>query len=294
MILTRIKLLNFQCHSKVDIPIKSRITSIIGPSDVGKSAILRAIRWCLQNQAPSGFQKHQTTKTEVALEFVSGQTIQRVRHGSKNRYIIGDKVFEAVGAGGPPMLVSQICPTNELNFQTQHEAPLWFSSSEGEIARQLNQVVELDKMDFLQSRLQSLERKTVANVELLQEKVQEVQARLKKLDFVQDQKQDLLAIKAIFQKVESTTKSIQRLGTWMHRYNSIKRVEMPPDTGQMDALYERIKETTLKLEKLSDGIQQLRFAEDRLRQATEKLQRMEQQLHESTRNQLCPICQRPM
>jgi DNA repair exonuclease SbcCD ATPase subunit len=80
----------------------------------------------------------------------------------------------------------------------------------------------------------------------------------------------------------------------MHRYNSIKRVEMPPDTGQMDALYEKIKETTLKLEKLSDGIQQLRFAEDRLRQATEKLQRMEQQLHESTRNQLCPICQRPM
>ena len=51
--LKQITLKNFQSHKDSTIQLDRGLNAIIGPSDSGKSAIIRAIKWVLYNE-PSG------------------------------------------------------------------------------------------------------------------------------------------------------------------------------------------------------------------------------------------------
>jgi exonuclease SbcC len=50
-----IVLRNFQAHKNTEISLDKGITAIVGSSDSGKTSILRAFYWVLQNK-PSGIQ----------------------------------------------------------------------------------------------------------------------------------------------------------------------------------------------------------------------------------------------
>ena len=45
MAIESLSLHNFQCHEHLDIAFDPQLTTIVGPSDVGKTAILRALKW---------------------------------------------------------------------------------------------------------------------------------------------------------------------------------------------------------------------------------------------------------
>lgn len=51
--LKRVRLENFQSHRNSVIDFDRGLNVIVGPSDSGKSAIIRAIKWALYNE-PSG------------------------------------------------------------------------------------------------------------------------------------------------------------------------------------------------------------------------------------------------
>ena len=52
MILKSIKLINFQTHQEVKLDLSPTITTIKGPTDSGKSSVLRALRWVCLNDIP--------------------------------------------------------------------------------------------------------------------------------------------------------------------------------------------------------------------------------------------------
>lgn len=137
---------NFQSHTKTKIRFDEAITTIVGSSDKGKSAILRALRWvCLNQPAGDSFRKRGTSITKVILR-VDGHKIVRIRGSRKNQYIIDGKVLEAFRAT-PPDEVLQILKVSSHNFQRQHESPFWFSLTPGEVSRQLNSIVDLSIID---------------------------------------------------------------------------------------------------------------------------------------------------
>lgn len=48
----KLRIQNFQAHKDTTIEF-DRITTIVGPSDIGKSAVLRALKWVAKNE-PNG------------------------------------------------------------------------------------------------------------------------------------------------------------------------------------------------------------------------------------------------
>lgn len=83
------------------------MTVITGPTDSGKTAIIRALRWLYYNTAPPGdFIRTGCTYAKVVVEYLDETEIERVRTPSKNQYIIrksGEepKVYEGFGVRVP-------------------------------------------------------------------------------------------------------------------------------------------------------------------------------------------------
>lgn len=103
----KVQIRNFQSHDDITLDIAPMLTTIVGPSDAGKSAVIRAIRWALFNE-PSGTQYMRvgTDNTSVLITFTDGTTLLRARNKSENYYILqeaeGDPVrLEGFGVAVP-------------------------------------------------------------------------------------------------------------------------------------------------------------------------------------------------
>ncbi len=149
-----LSLQNFQAHRKLRVEFGPGITTIVGRSDVGKSAIIRALRWAATNQ-PGGdqFITTGTKGTSVALR-VDGRVIKRKRGGSVNSYHLDAEEYKAFGRGVPGPIVS-VLNMPGVCWQGQHDAPFWFSETGGEVARRLNSIVNLAIIDTTLASVQS-------------------------------------------------------------------------------------------------------------------------------------------
>lgn len=149
-----LSLQNFQAHRKLRVEFGPGITTIVGRSDVGKSAIIRALRWAATNQ-PGGdqFITTGTKGTSVALR-VDGRVIKRKRGGSVNTYHLDAEEYKSFGRGVPGPIVS-VLNMPGVCWQGQHDAPFWFSETGGEVARKLNSIVNLAIIDTTLASVQS-------------------------------------------------------------------------------------------------------------------------------------------
>ena len=98
---------NFQSHKHSEIEFDPYLNVIVGPSDQGKSAIIRALKWVLFNE-PAGdfFIRKGESKCSVTVIFNDGTKLIRFRSKAKNTYHVYDKsgkpmVFEGFGTSVP-------------------------------------------------------------------------------------------------------------------------------------------------------------------------------------------------
>lgn len=146
--LEEIRISNFQAHQKLRVVFGPGITTIVGPSDVGKSAVIRALRWVATN-TPGGdsFVRYGSPGAAVWL-VVDGKTVARKRKtgGDVNTYHLDSSEFKAFGRGVPDT-ISAFLNMPEVCWQGQHDPSFWFGESAGEVSRQLNAIVDLGIID---------------------------------------------------------------------------------------------------------------------------------------------------
>jgi exonuclease SbcC len=189
---------NFQCHKRLKIEFDPLVTTIVGPSDVGKSAVLRALGWVTTNH-PRGeaFIRDGADKATAILS-VDGHKIKRSR-GSKNTYELDGSKFTAFGNATPDEIAA-VLNLSELNFQGQHDAAFWFSESAGEVSRQLNSIVDLSVIDSTLSNLSSALRKANAEERVTQARLDSAREDRKSLRSVKQADKALKKVEALGEK----------------------------------------------------------------------------------------------
>jgi DNA repair protein SbcC/Rad50 len=151
----KVKIENFQSHENTVLDFRAGLNVIVGPSDQGKSAVIRAIKWVLYNE-PRGmeFIRQGTTFARVTLEMSTGNTIVRERSKSKNRYVViahdgTESVFEGFGneipkevieAHGIPKVILDADISSNLNLGEQLEGPFLLSETGSTRAKALGRL----------------------------------------------------------------------------------------------------------------------------------------------------------
>ena len=170
MTIDRLQIQNFQRHEQLRLKLDESIVAITGQSDVGKSSVLRALRWLATNRPRGdGFVRDGGERTSVKIR-VDGKTVERVRGKGENTYTVDGKVLEAFGTDVPEE-IANLLNLGPENFQGQHDPPFWFCLTAGEVAKQLNKIVDLELIDQATARIATKLRKCKARVEVVESRL---------------------------------------------------------------------------------------------------------------------------
>jgi hypothetical protein len=139
---------NYQSHRDTYIELSPGVNFFTGQSDSGKSSIFRMLKWVATNR-PLGesFVSWGSSKDETEVEIALDDAT--VIHTPGGYSLIKGKDrqdWSAVGTGVPETIM-QALNLSTLSFQSQMDSPFLLSSSPGEVARTLNEVADLDKID---------------------------------------------------------------------------------------------------------------------------------------------------
>jgi DNA repair ATPase RecN len=171
------------------IKLAPGVNVLVGRTDVGKSAVLRALRWVALNQ-PKGAGFVRWGKSGVGVAVTAGNvTVSRVRKGKESYYTVGKARFDALNATVPPE-ASDALKLAEVNFQRQIDPPFWFTLSPGQVAKELNRVVDLSLIDQALDRVGRSVRSKKSELALTEKRYQEAKARRDELSWIVQYRQD--------------------------------------------------------------------------------------------------------
>ena len=226
---------NFQRHERLDIDF-DKITTIVGTSDIGKSAIIRAMRWVVMNR-PIGttFMRRGAKRTSVTMK-VDGTEVGRIRSKDSNTYKVNDETFRAFGADVPDA-VSRVLDMSELNFQGQHEPTLWFSLSAGEVAKQLNCVIDLDAIDDTRRALTERQNEVSAELDNINKNLNEIEKELESLSQLDKIDEDLRNLERQQLECGALRSYISDLGAHVSLIEQhMQQMPIVPDTRDLDEI----------------------------------------------------------
>ena len=188
----RLIIKNFQSHKETVLELSPTVNSFEGVSDSGKSAILRAMLWCLTNKPDgtafaSNWAKDKKGKLKERVS-VSIDNITRFRDGAVNGYIkyISGKdpqEYEALKGTVPPDIENAV-NIGAVNIQRQMDPPFLLASTPGDAARYVNELVGLEEIDSYQKALKGKAHDNATSLKDEAKRLADAEASLSQYDWV--------------------------------------------------------------------------------------------------------------
>ena len=268
---------HFQSHANVTLELHPGVNAIIGPSNSGKSAILRALFWAVCNR-PRGeaFVSHWNRtakgaikgKTVVALD-LGGVHLRRERTKDFNGYRIEEvdapnKTLEAIRTEVPPE-VTRMLGMSEVNIQRQLDAPFLLSESPPEVARFFNRIIRLDLIDVLLSAAEARRRGIQKDLKTTAADVKRLAEEILEYDWIESATKLYTKAQNVKTRLTSNQEIHAALTRTLDEYRA-KRSQVRAINSQLEGVEEKIR----KAEALKISIQSDEEARDAL-QAAQKV-----------------------
>lgn len=204
---------NYQSHKKSTLDFHSGVNIIIGPSDSGKTAILRSLRWLIWNR-PGGdaFRSTWGGDTVVTLKTTDNNTIIRAKH-KDNLYKLNDLRFIAF-ATDVPKEIKEALNVSDINFQTQFDQPFLLTNSPGEVAAHFNKIAHIDQIDTSNKKINSWIQDLKTDIKKGTTKVEELEAEIKEFEYLEKMEIDIEALEEVEKQlslISSGNSKLQKL-----------------------------------------------------------------------------------
>jgi len=224
---------NFQSHRATNFDFSPGINVIIGESDRGKSAALRAIMWCLTNKpAGDSFVSHwiKTKKDfikqgeECSVLLTTGKGyVKRFKNSGTNGYNINGNPLEALGRGNIPTEVEEFFNMGEANIQRQLDSPFLLTQTSGEIARFFNGIIKLDSIDKALGLIDSQKRETKSDINAEEKKALTLKAEITALHWVRPLKARIEELEDVWMELVEKKERLARLRTLLTNIRETQR-----------------------------------------------------------------------
>lgn len=262
--LKRVRLENFQSHKNSIIDFDRGLNVIVGPSDSGKSAIIRAIKWALYNE-PSGnyFIREGETEVSVMLEFSNNIKVKRLRNKSKNIYILYNRdddeiIFEGFGSKVPQEIIDLLrikkisLDTNEsdaINLGEQLDGAFLLSEKASTRASAIGRLIGVNLIDdALKETLKDVRNISIEK-NIINEKVKKTQEELLTYSYLEGLKKDIIELEDMGKRIKQKTNIKNKLIKDLEIYENIKQANKSFQTilKKLQGLY-RLEQNIYTLE----------------------------------------------
>lgn len=294
--LEKLVIKNFQCHAALEVFFDPGVTTLVGPTDAGKSAVLRALRWlCLNRPAGDAFVRDGAGRASVTLTLDGGQTVTRTKGRDANGYALGGQEFRAFGQDVPPA-VRGLLNVGELNFQTQHDAPYWLGLSPGQVSRELNALVNLDAMDAALAHANARLRRAEAAADVAADRLAAARSRRDALAWVPELDAALVKLEQENYAVSLKRNRIACIATALQNWQTAQEAERNATTAALGvaravAAGDQAAGLRQRVLALQDTLAQLEERAEQEHVAAAELAAVREELAELQAGR-CPLCER--
>jgi DNA repair protein SbcC/Rad50 len=271
--INKISIQNFQSHKNTELHFDKGVNVIIGSSDSGKTAIIRALRWLMWNK-PGGdsFRSYWGGDTVVSAE--TDKTVISRSKGNSNLYEVDDTPFTGFGTNVPDE-IQKVFNISEINLQQQLDTPFLLTESPGNVAKHFNKIAKLDKIDTATSELKRKINSINTTIRVKEEKLnsyQETLSTFPDLDLVEVKLEDIedLEIKrnTLSKDISSLTRLIDNIKTVREKIEVVQSKLIYED--KINELIEAVNQREQKKQKANSLLSILNSIEDLEQEITEK------------------------
>jgi DNA repair exonuclease SbcCD ATPase subunit len=211
------------------------INLIVGTSDVGKSAFMRAMNLVMHNEIPNReFVTFGEQDATVVLEFSDGTIVERVKGKTKNAYYatlpdgtviekeklgnnsaVPEEIYKALGS--PPVDKKH----GPLAYADQHSPLFLVSLTPTELPRSISELTGLDDYETASMELSKNARRFDRKIKEGKERIVTTEAELEKYQSLDSELELYEAIQSLVESAESLRVETENAENTLREYNSV-------------------------------------------------------------------------
>lgn len=301
----RLTIQNFQNHNS-EFKLSPGINVIVGPSNVGKTVVVRALEWLRTNRPLGtaflrhGMGKDDECKVEISYVRPGRKTPvklgrRRVVKGKINEYYIGSDSMKAIGSD-VPQVITDCLNFSDLNVQTQLMPHFLVLDSPGAVAKAINAAAHLEDMDVCVAEGNRRVRFYRSAIEQGEEEVEQLGKEL--IGF-----KDLGSLSEAVADAQECHKRVQKLKAQFDDLNMAtmellgaeRRIAQAPDAALLQAAIEQadiVEELQRESRELRTEIAQHESTTANLKEVNGRVKACRQALKEFMADAICPTCGR--
>jgi exonuclease SbcC len=270
---------DLQSLEKLDVKL-GRLTVIVGPSDVGKSAIIRTLRLLIRNGPSTGLVRTGAKTLKVAASQTDGPSVKLTRGARTSEYEVistasGAKELHAkCGTSVPGDIERTWRVHSELTFCGQHDAPFMVSEPGSAGARILG---ELTNASLLTEAVREANRRrsdAAQRARSLEREAEECRAALANAPELARRRRAIEEATTAVGQAEAARALWGDLGALVERRDACLSRSRTTDRGPSDDALAALEEA----ERLADRATRLRASLARLAELTDHADRLEERV----------------
>lgn len=265
---------NFEIHKKSNFLFTKGLNILVGPSDSGKSSIVRVFEWFAKNR-PTGdsFKRKENARTEAQTTF-NGVNLQRIKEKGLNAYIVNDRKLTHIGTEVPSE-VSDLLNLGEENIQTQDEFFFLLSDSPGQVAKKFNEIGGLNIMDSILKDINTDIRKLNDKRKAIFKIMDKAKAAIDNLSWVHKAELSLSKIEKLEKKNKERKKKIEAVKNVLSDLDYINHNLSQLLDPEVEKEFLELSKKVTNNQKLFEKIQYVQNLLDDLEKATRLLNQIE-------------------
>ncbi|MGD8707134.1 MAG: AAA family ATPase [Nitrosopumilaceae archaeon] len=292
---------NFQNWENAKFNFCPGVNIIVGPTDSGKSAFYRILKWIFQN-VPSGdgYVQHgqDMCKGIVVLDDNTKVIRKRIKNNNEYKIIKGEikKSYKAFGQKVPED-IQTVINLEDINFQDQSDSHFLLSKSSGEISRYFNKVVDLEKIDDVIKGAEKERRETVTKINYIDSEIKEEEKELLEYEWIDAAEKELLQLEKLENAVDKIKDKVIKIDEIILENKKIEDYQVEINLKNANKEYREINVKHEELKRHKSILEKLKNIETSLNELnigieqTTKLISKSQKKYNEVMGDRCPLCQ---
>lgn len=295
----QIQIDNFQSHKDTHFAFDPGVNVIVGTSDSGKSAVIRALKWLIRNKAPANFRSGWGGDTQIVLlsDNIITRIITRTKTNKDNEYSLDDAIYKSFNKDVPEE-IAQALNFSDINTQFQMDPSFLLSESAGEVARTLNRIVNLDAIDISLANIEKTKRKIKTDISYAKDNLESYELSMTEFTELDEMEKDIKQIEEAIENRDALSNYRIELVSKLQGYKSIcnelkDHIDYEPALKLIEELEKLSREKeklTVEIREAEELIENTEACNDLMHTTIYRLDKLECE-YKKLMPEICPLCE---